>query len=641
MFTDSLYNEIISLRLSRLTITYYGGKLMFCGKCGHQMPDGQRFCDNCGAPTDLSPSETMKQSDMPENTNDFDYRYESEETQVLGGQNVPQDIYGSEETQVLSDYNAPQPNASQPPYMPPQQAYTPQQPINNPQQPYNPQGYMPQYGYQPAQPQKKSKKPLVIGIIAAVVVLCVVLGALFLPKLFMSDKDRMHSLEKEAVHEALNTYKNAVEESGLQKGTVALDIEPGQYLADLAKNQGVDISWLKKAKITTTTDSKDNVNASRVRLSLNDTEVACLDLLTDSKTNTSLIGLDGLAPGYGKIDQKAIGTLITGLRSIDNEKATALNEKATALIEKYFAMAVDSIENVKKTSEEITAAGVTEKVTVYTAAISERQSLEIGKKVLTAALDDAEVKAFLEKAYPTLSSMVGKGSSGFEEFYLNYQIRINDQLRDITEQLTGASDDAVMLLTEYVSHDKITGIKVSMPQEGSEYSAVLALKGTDFGVQATVNGETVLTGTGSGNIFTASVNGDFRVYVNGSVYANIKLTDYNMKAFKGTVEISLTKDAWSNIVTDSSTAAMLSTASLKIDMAKEKSTLDAVVAGQPFVKASVTKSEPEKLSFDTNVNSVDISEWSQTINYSELMKRLADAGVPADFIRSMFGSLIR
>lgn len=634
MFTDSLYNEIISLRLSRLTITYYGGKLMFCGKCGHQMPDGQRFCDNCGAPTDLSPSETMKQSDMPENTNDFDYRYESEETQVLGGQNVPQDMYGSEETQVLSDYNAPQPNASQPPYMPPQQAYTPQQPINNPQQPYNPQGYMPQYGYQPAQPQKKSKKPLVIGIIAAVVVLCVVLGALFLPKLFMSDKDRMHSLEKEAVHEALNTYKNAVEESGLQKGTVALDIEPGQYLADLAKNQGVDISWLKKAKITTTTDSKDNVNASRVRLSLNDTEVACLDLLTDSKTNTSLIGLDGLAPGYGKIDQNAIRASITGLTSIDNEKATAL-------IEKYFAMAVDSIENVKKTSEEITAAGVTEKVTVYTAAISERQSLEIGKKVLTAALDDAEVKAFLEKAYPTLSSMVGTGSSGFEEFYQNYQNSINDQLRDITGQLTGAGDDAVMLLTEYVSHDKITGIKVSMPQEGSEYSAVFALKGTDFGAQVTVNGETVLTGTGSGNIFTASVNGDFRVYVNGSVYANIKLTDYNLKEFKGTVEISLTKDAWSYIVIDSSTAAMLSTASLKIDMAKEKSTLDAVVAGQSFVKASVTKPEPEKLSFDTNVDSVDASEWSQTINYSELMKRLADAGVPADFIRSMFGSLIR
>lgn len=634
MFTDSLYNEIISLRLSRLTITYYGGKLMFCGKCGHQMPDGQRFCDNCGAPTDLSPSETMKQSDMPENTNDFDYRYESEETQVLGGQNVPQDMYGSEETQVLSDYNAPQPNASQPPYMPPQQAYTPQQPINNPQQPYNPQGYMPQYGYQPAQPQKKSKKPLVIGIIAAVVVLCVVLGALFLPKLFMSDKDRMHSLEKEAVHEALNTYKNAVEESGLQKGTVALDIEPGQYLADLAKNQGVDISWLKKAKITTTTDSKDNVNASRVRLSLNDTEVACLDLLTDSKTNTSLIGLDGLAPGYGKIDQNAIRTAITGLTSIDNEKATAL-------IEKYFAMAVDSIENVKKTSEEITAAGVTEKVTVYTATISERQSLEIGKKVLTAALDDAEVKAFLEKAYPALSSMVSTGSSGFEEFYQNYQNSINDQLRDITEQLTGASDDAVMLLTEYVSHDKITGIKVSMPQEGSEYSAVLALKGTDFGAQVTVNGETVVTGTGSGNIFTASVNGDFRVYVNGSVYANIKLTDYNLKEFKGTVEISLTKDAWSYIVTDSSTAAMLSTASLKIDMAKEKSTLDVVVAGQSFVKASVTKSEPEKLSFDTNVDSVDASEWSQTINYSELMKRLVDAGVPADFIRSMFGSLIR
>ncbi len=23
---------------------------MFCGKCGHNIPDGAKFCSNCGAP---------------------------------------------------------------------------------------------------------------------------------------------------------------------------------------------------------------------------------------------------------------------------------------------------------------------------------------------------------------------------------------------------------------------------------------------------------------------------------------------------------------------------------------------------------------------------------------------------------------
>ena len=627
---------------------------MFCGKCGHQMPDGQRFCDNCGAPTDYSPAETMQQSDITEKTNNPDHLYESEETQVLGGYDAPQNMYeseetqvlsdydapqsmyGSEETQVLSDYDAPQSYAPPQPYVSQQQTYAPQQPTVNPQQPYQQpidprqQSFAPQYGYQPAQPKKSGKKPLIIGAIAAAVILVIVLAVLFLPKLFMSDKDRMHSLEKSTVHESLASLSNAdfVQESN---GSVELDVVPGQFLADLAKDQGVDISWLKDAKITTTTDSKDGAQATRFRLTLNNTEIACLDMLIDSKTNTSLIGLEGLTKSYGKIDLNAINTSIMGISGIDKEKATGL-------IEKYFAMTVDSIDDVKKTGEDVTAEGITEKVTVYTATVSERQALAIGKKVLTAALEDTDLKAFLEQVYPILAPSSGAGFDSFEDFYTNFKDELNNSIKQITDQEATATDNAVLILTEYVSHDKITGVKVSLPQEDREISVIFAIKGNSFGAQAAVDGETFLTG--SGTIKGSVINGDFRIIAEETNYASVKLTDFNRKEFTGTVELSLTKDAWDGVTHNSSLSPILATAALKLEFSKGKVAVDVNVASQSFVTATISKSKPEQLSFDTNVTTVDISEWSSTIDTTELLKRLTDAGAPASFIQNIFGSLI-
>ena len=170
------------------------------------------------------------------------------------------------------------------------------------------------------------------------------------------------------------------------------------------------------------------------------------------------------------------------------------------------------------------------------------------------------------------------------------------------------------------------------------FTVIFAIKGNSFGAQAAVDGETFLTG--SGTIKGSVISGDFRIIAEETNYANIKLTDFNQKEFTGTVELSLTKDAWDGVTHNSSLSPILATAALKLEFSKGKVAVDVNVASQSFVTATISKSKPEQLSFDTNVTAVDISEWSSTIDTTELVKRLTDAGAPASFIQNIFGSLI-
>lgn len=113
---------------------------MFCNNCGAEVHEGQKFCNNCGAP-------------------------------------IPQPS-----TSVASELNqdTTQTNQSQAAQQPTQQYQSPigQQPAQQYQQAY-PQQPAQQYQYQQPQqqaPKKKSKAPLIIGIVVAVVLIGIIFG---------------------------------------------------------------------------------------------------------------------------------------------------------------------------------------------------------------------------------------------------------------------------------------------------------------------------------------------------------------------------------------------------------------------------------------------------------------------------------
>ena len=166
---------------------------MFCLKCGAELPDGVKFCTNCGAPTAQSipaappaapappeqptqgfaPAAPSYQQTQPPQTPPYP-------TQQYPGQNPYQmPRQGQYQVPQAPQYQQPQ-NQQAPQYQQPQYQQAPQYQQPQYQQPqYQQPQYQqaPQGRYQPQPPKaKKSKKGLVIGIIAALLVVALVVG---------------------------------------------------------------------------------------------------------------------------------------------------------------------------------------------------------------------------------------------------------------------------------------------------------------------------------------------------------------------------------------------------------------------------------------------------------------------------------
>ena len=137
--------------------------MAFCPYCGSQVDDGSKFCIACGAK--LSPAEPAAPAapQQPAYEAPQEPVYEAPQQPVY---EAPQQTYQAPPQQTYQQpqqqYQQPGYNAQQQPYQPQQQSYVP--PTQT--------AYQPQGGYAAA-PRKKSKLPLIIGIILGVIVLAV------------------------------------------------------------------------------------------------------------------------------------------------------------------------------------------------------------------------------------------------------------------------------------------------------------------------------------------------------------------------------------------------------------------------------------------------------------------------------------
>ncbi|MEE3468361.1 MAG: zinc ribbon domain-containing protein [Eubacterium sp.] len=130
--------------------------MMFCRKCGAQIPDDAEFCVSCGTQVTPVAQQTEAQADP--------FGQQGQPQQPYGQQTQPQEPYGQ---QTQQSYGQPAQT---------QQSYGQQDPYG--QQPQQP------YGQPPQEPETKSKKPLVIGIVCGVLVIGIVVLVLFLTGVF-------------------------------------------------------------------------------------------------------------------------------------------------------------------------------------------------------------------------------------------------------------------------------------------------------------------------------------------------------------------------------------------------------------------------------------------------------------------------
>ena len=573
---------------------------MFCENCGNKLADGERFCANCGSPVAAAP----QNSGIP------------------------------------APNNAPAMNDS---YYP-----VNAQPQYAPQSAPQPQ-YAPHFDVQQQKPPKKpANKKVIIGVIAAAVaaVAAFVIIALATGLFSGKPKDDIASLEKASISNVFETYGEKLDpKSAIENGALSLKLEPGQALKTLLSSQGVDISWLNDLKLDIATDMNGNTIGERARLTLNGTELATLEMFIDMDNGTLLMGLDGLSDSYVKMDfaemsgLSSMSGLMESLKSFNLDDYDLDLDKIFDVAEKYYAMIFEELDNVEKADGVFTANGVSQNCTVLTANVTQRQFYSIIKKILVAVKDDSDIKSLVKDVFDGYGDSLSAYGVTFDALYSEMQSSIQMAIDEFEGYDQYVTDDTMLSIVDYAADGEIIGRDIKLSGFGSDPFEIFfgnAKSDGKFGTELTVNGVTYLSG--SGTVDGAKLTGALQLAYGGRVLGTLTLTDFDYQENIGTMEIALSQDVWREMV-GSSTASVLSSASLKITLTDSETVFDVMIGGMSALKATATEGAKESVAVDSGKAAVDVESWSSTLDLTAIYNRLQSAGVPMEMLSSLASAM--
>lgn len=183
MFVDNKSHKMYYLKVTYNRNNHrYGGKIMFCINCGEPLAEGSKFCPKCG-------TQQLNNQNMAPQQNPFAPVQPAAPVQPEA---EPANPFEAQPAAPVQPEVAPNPFAQAAPQQEtpnpfePQGAFQPQDSFQ-PQGSFEPQQNGNQWGPM-MQPEKKNKKPLIIGIVVALIAVIAVV-AVVLVIVFSNSKD--------------------------------------------------------------------------------------------------------------------------------------------------------------------------------------------------------------------------------------------------------------------------------------------------------------------------------------------------------------------------------------------------------------------------------------------------------------------
>ena len=202
---------------------------MFCSNCGAQIDDGAKFCPSCGTPVENQPSGVVSQMEQPVMTPVQPMEHPVIEQVQPMEQPVVEPVQPMEQP-VVNPFGAPVNNAPADPFGAPVNNAPADPfgaPVNNVPGGQNPQ-VLESYGvpggnngqWDPLMaPEKKSKKGLIIGLVAGAVALIGLIVLILVLVLSGKDDDEKETTKKSRTTTAAETTKTEKETTKAEKET--------------------------------------------------------------------------------------------------------------------------------------------------------------------------------------------------------------------------------------------------------------------------------------------------------------------------------------------------------------------------------------------------------------------------------------
>ncbi len=372
------------------------------------------------------------------------------------------------------------------------------------------------------------------------------------------------------------SYTNASKSKGT--GEISFKIEEaGKDLLSAAALSGVDLEWLDSGKIKYTVAMTDEALSLDLGLGINGLDILSLDALIagGDRDGAAYARIPELSPmylgfdlGFDPLENIFSGSLsftspfgsrvpyndarpanmFTGMKISDLEtigKSLPSKETLKKIVKRYIRVALKQISGVKKSSKTLKAEGISERCTVLKVKVDSDTLIDIFEAWAKEIEKDKELKSVIEKVLKGLESTeIGAGIEDADA---------DEILEELSDKLTEAADDIEKYPDYFISDEiemavyvdakgKVRGRECTLGYE--EIQIYTPHKGNKIGVEIVLDDLTI---TGKGKDNGGKITGEFSINVNENECVVINLTNFNTNTvlagrLKGKAELSIGED---------------------------------------------------------------------------------------------------
>ena len=343
----------------------------------------------------------------------------------------------------------------------------------------------------------KKKRGLIAAIVAALlVVACVAVVLLnlnsikaFVGRTFQSPEDYYVNVEEAAIAEYSDelsaSYGEFLDKYYDEEASVAYDaieaemsITLGDELLTLIESalaqsgMEMDAAWLQNVRLSLNANVQGSVMEMLLGASLGNNKLLTADVIMDTEGSKVYAAVPELNEDYVYFDVSDMMSAEEFQEAIaqGNQMSTKLMEalpsekELNTLINTYTKLALACIKNVEKETVTVTVNGVSQKMVVLTATITETDMVTIAHNVLTKAQDDQVV----EKLWNAISELYDVDTENLKQGFSDI---LEDALERLEEAKEQADDSNYVELKTYVDmENSVRGRELNVYTAGEKVS---------------------------------------------------------------------------------------------------------------------------------------------------------------------------
>ena len=626
---------------------------MFCEKCGKENLDYAAFCADCGAPLNAA---------KPDDE-DVTVRIRPVETVIEPANEkeaVPVEAAAEPEVPAFEE-DAPTGELAQ--------EDAPTGDLSSEDAPVfdlNTEGVV-------EEKPKKKKTGLVIGCIAAVLVVAIALCCIFLWQpisatfnwIFLSPEKNLEKVYDQAV---VNAFASGTEKVG-SMSTVdytntglsgEIEISADKSIVSLLSSaSGEDLSWLESAAISYDASVLNQAAKMDYDFKVNNTNILEMEQVIDFTTMDQYISIPEFSDSFARIQMYDDSDYLASYNPMDsmNESMAMLEsvmdicpsqEVLEGMVRRYVGVIIKGFGSVEKSTETVEIGDIKQNLRVIEATMDQDDMVDMAINLMETLQDDEDIEDILRD----LEELTGE-SGLYDEFCESLDEAIAEieetDIRDMVKM-------KITLVTYLNSSNEIVGNSIKASAYGNKMEPFRWVKvesGKKFAVEVAISGapgeEIVLEGEGTTG---KTKNATYTLSAMDEDVLEIEVIDYVFDAktgMSGTLKITPSEYVMESILesadVDAAIAGLISSQepALQIEFSGTGENANVSISLLANSKKMLTISSSSKFQkaaeFEIPTNYVDEDEWVNTMDEESakqtLISRLRAAGFPEDLLSQL------